>query len=77
MSRPTQSSDDAALWDAEDVARYFKASRSWAYQQAEAGNIPSLRIGGLRRFEPEAVKAYARGGKLPPSKVVPIRGDGR
>lgn len=77
MSAPPGGADDDALWDATDVARYFKASRSWAYQQAEAGNIPSLRIGGLLRFEPEAVKAYARGGKLPPAKVVPIRGDGR
>jgi len=49
------------LWDARDVARYLKASRSWVYQRAEAGLLPSLRMGGLLRFEPEAVRAWARG----------------
>jgi len=49
------------LWDARDVARYLKASRSWVYQKAEAGLLPSLRIGGLLRFEPEAVRAWSRG----------------
>jgi hypothetical protein len=24
------------LWDARDVARYLKASRSWVYQKAES-----------------------------------------
>ncbi len=50
-----------SLWDATDVARYLKASRSWVYQRAETGILPCLRIGGLLRFDPEAVKAYARG----------------
>jgi len=49
------------LWDARDVARYLKTSRSWVYQKAEAGLMPSLRIGGLLRFEPDAVRAWARG----------------
>jgi|HubBroStandDraft_1064217.scaffolds.fasta_scaffold27517_3 excisionase family DNA binding protein len=48
------------LWDANDVARYLKSSRSWVYHRAEAGELPCLRIGGLLRFEPEAVRAYAR-----------------
>lgn len=77
VSAPTASTDDEGLWDAMDVARYVKASRSWVYKQSEAGLIPSLRIGGLLRFEPDAVKAFVRRGKSPPSKVVPIRGDGR
>ena len=58
------------LWDARDVAGYFKASRSWVYQQAEAGLLPSLRIGGLLRFNPEAVRAWAQG---KPAPVVPLR----
>ena len=57
-------------WTAEDVARYFKASRSWVYQQAEAGLLPSLRIGGLLRFNPEAVRAWAQG---KPATVLPLR----
>ena len=49
------------LWDVRDVAAYYKASRSWVYQQAESGMLPCLRIGGLLRFDPFAVRAFARG----------------
>jgi excisionase family DNA binding protein len=49
------------LWDANDVARYLKASRSWVYQKAEAGILPCLHIGGLLRFDPEVVRAFSRG----------------
>lgn len=60
----TTSSDDT-LWDANDVARYLKASRSWVYQRAEAGLIPYFRIGGLLRFDPPTIRAWARGDPLP------------
>jgi hypothetical protein len=56
----TPTSSDERLWDARDVAQYFRASRSWVYQQAEAGVLPCLRIRGLLRFEPETVRAFAR-----------------
>jgi hypothetical protein len=49
------------LWDARDVARFLNASRNWVYLQAEIGKIPSIRIGGLLRFDPEKIKAIARG----------------
>lgn len=63
---------DGTLWDASDVATYLKASRSWVYQRAEAGQLPCLRIGGLLRFEPAAVRAYARGEQPAPARVVPL-----
>lgn len=50
-----------ALWDARDVAAFFKASRNWVYQQAELGKIPCVRIGGLLRFDPEKIKAMGNG----------------
>ncbi len=50
-----------ALWDARDVARYLKVSRSWVYQKAEAGLLPYLKVGGLVRFVPERIRAYALG----------------
>ena len=50
-----------ALWDARDVARYLKVSRSWVYQKAEAGLIPYLKVGGLVRFVPERIRAFAFG----------------
>jgi len=31
-------------WDAQDVARYLKVSRSWVYHRAESGELPSLKI---------------------------------
>jgi excisionase family DNA binding protein len=51
---------DRGLWDARDVASYLKASRSWVYHQAEAGQLPCLKIGGLLRFDPEVIKRLVR-----------------
>ena len=62
-----------SLWDANDVAQYLKASRSWVYHQAEAGKIPHLRIGALLRFDPEAVKAFAHGQAERGGKVLSMR----
>ena len=56
-----------ALWDARDVATFFKASRNWVYQQAELGKIPCVRIGGLLRFDPEKIKALGNGELVPMS----------
>jgi Helix-turn-helix domain len=54
-----------ALWDANDVARYLKVSRSWVYHRAETGLLACTRIGGLLRFDPLNVRALARGGGDP------------
>jgi predicted DNA-binding transcriptional regulator AlpA len=53
--------DDDQLWDANDVARYLKVSRSWVYHRAEAGLLPLRRVGGLLRFVPAAIRAFAAG----------------
>jgi excisionase family DNA binding protein len=64
--RPTRRPPRAAstlgdeLWDANDVARYLKVSRSWVYHRAEAGQLPHLRVGGLLRFDADVVRAFAR-----------------
>jgi hypothetical protein len=39
----------------------LKVSRSWVYQQSEAGILPYLRIGSLLRFEPDVIRRFARG----------------
>jgi hypothetical protein len=57
------------LWDASDVARFLKVSRSWVYYRAGVGVLPSLRVGGLLRFDPPTVRAFARG-EIQPSKVL-------
>jgi excisionase family DNA binding protein len=59
----------ASLWDAQDVARYLKVSRSWVYQRAEAGVLPCVRVGGLLRFRPDSVRAIANEG-APREKTV-------
>ena len=61
--------DHAGLWDANDVARYLRVSRSWVYHRAEAGTLPCVRIGSLLRFDPEVIKNLARGAK--PVDAVP------
>jgi excisionase family DNA binding protein len=63
----------SSLWDANDVAAYLKVSRSWVYQRAEAGLLPVLRLGGLLRFEPDEVRAFARGDSRPPRLIPPRR----
>src|SRR6476660_4555330 len=71
MITGAKSSNDR--WDANDVARYIKASRSWVYHQAEAGKLPHLRIGALLRFDPPTVKSFARGEAAPGAKVLTMR----
>ena len=73
---PATSEDGAStvtLWDAQDVARFLKVSRSWVYHRAEAGDLPCLRIGGMLRFDPHAVHAFAQGAPLRGGRVVPFR----
>jgi len=75
MTNAKDAIDDARdeLWDANGVARYLRVSRSWVYQKTEEGRLPCLRVGGLIRFDPAAVRAFARGDTRP-AKVVPLRG---
>jgi excisionase family DNA binding protein len=73
MTKPSEDTVEITdeLWDANDVARYLKVSRSWVYYRAEAGLLPCLRVGGLVRFEPATVRAFARG-EVSPSRVLPF-----
>jgi excisionase family DNA binding protein len=59
-----------SLWDAKDVAAYLKASTKWVYLHASKGTLPCLHVGGLRRFEPEAIRAWMRGKR--DNAVVPL-----
>jgi excisionase family DNA binding protein len=69
----TDAETSSELWDANDVARYLKASRSWVYHQAEAGKLPHLRIGALLRFNPARVKAFAHGEAERGGRVLSMR----
>lgn len=65
------SSQEATLWDANDVARFLKTSRSWVYQRAQAGQLPCLKVGGLLRFDPEAIRSFIKGQGAIGRRVVP------
>lgn len=59
------------LWTVRDVMTYLRMSRSWVYARAEDGTLPSVRIGGSLRFEPQAIQLFARG-EQPASNVVSL-----
>ena len=52
MERPN---DFWELWSWREVARALKVSRSWVYAKAESGELPSMRICGALRFDPQAI----------------------
>jgi excisionase family DNA binding protein len=60
------------LWTAEDVAAYLRVSLSMVYKLRRQGSLRSAAIGKLFRFDPEDVRAYARGEMLRPRRT-PLR----
>ena len=62
-------SDDSRLWDANDVARFVGASRSWVYHQAEAGHLPCIRLLGFLRFDPRVVRAFVLAAASAPARL--------
>lgn len=69
MNAPTLQPFES-LWDAQDVARFLKVSRSWVYQATEAGKVPHRRVGALLRFDPEEIRAWVRGQTVQPASLV-------
>lgn len=61
-----------SLWTVEDLMVFAKVSRSWVYQRASSGALPSLKIGGLLRFDPRAVKSYLLSGTTAGRTVIPL-----
>jgi predicted DNA-binding transcriptional regulator AlpA len=68
-SPTTSTVDDSRLWDANDVARFIGASRSWVYHQAEAGRLPCIRLLGFLRFDPQAVRAFVQAAASAPARL--------
>ncbi len=64
------------LWKVPDVVEYLGVSASWVYLHVSLGDLPYLRVGGLLRFEPDAVRGYARGDRARQGAVIPLRPDG-
>jgi predicted DNA-binding transcriptional regulator AlpA len=55
------------LWKVQDVADYLAMSTSWVYKQAEAGMLPTRRLGASLRFAQVEIEAYAKGLWKPPN----------
>ncbi len=48
------------LWTVKDVASYLRVSPSLIYMRAASGELPSKKVFGSLRFDPEEIKAYVR-----------------
>lgn len=46
------------LMDARQVAAFLGVSRQQVYVMAERGELPSYKVGALRRFSPEALRVW-------------------
>ncbi len=46
------------LLDPREVAAAWNVPVSWVYQKAEAGVLPSVKLGKYRRFDPVAVREW-------------------
>jgi len=52
---------DQGLWNAHQAAAFLGVSRSAVFHWAAAGTIPCVRVGHSLRFDPDALRAWARG----------------
>jgi excisionase family DNA binding protein len=69
--------DQEMLWDANQAAEFMNVSRSWVYQRTEAGLLPHVRLGGLVRFEPAAIRKFLRHDRLSATHVIERLAKGR
>jgi excisionase family DNA binding protein len=47
------------LWTVREAAEYLRCSPSYVYKAAERDLLPTVHIGRMVRFSPEAVRAFA------------------
>jgi excisionase family DNA binding protein len=48
------------LLTAADVAKVLDVPKSWVYEQARQGRIPTVRLGRYRRFRAEAIEEWIK-----------------
>jgi excisionase family DNA binding protein len=46
------------LWTWRELAAYLNVSKSWVYEKAAAGILPSLKVCGALRFDPAAIRTW-------------------
>lgn len=61
--------NDDVLWTTPEVAAYLKVGISTVRRYVEHEGLPTVRFVGSVRFEPEAVKEWAKGDHTPEADV--------
>jgi excisionase family DNA binding protein len=60
------------LWTAGDVKGFLRCSLSMVYKLVREGKLPAIRVGTLLRFNPDQVRAFARGDLGAGAPIVPL-----
>jgi excisionase family DNA binding protein len=60
------------MMTAEDVAAFLRISLSMVYKLRREQKLQGIQVGSLWRFNPEHVRAFARGELPPPSPGAPV-----
>jgi excisionase family DNA binding protein len=60
------------LWTVRDVCAYLRKGRTWVYSEVAAERLPHLRVGHELRFDPDVIRAWARGEYPPAAAPIPI-----
>ncbi len=47
-----------SMMTARQVAKLLGVHENWVYDQAAAGELPSYKLGGTRRFDPEELRRW-------------------
>ena len=47
-----------SMMTARQVAELLGVHENWVYDQAASGELPSYKIGGTRRFDPDELRAW-------------------
>ena len=55
---PRSWTEERQLKDVAWLAKLLGVSKSWVYQQVEAGKLPVVRIGALVRFDKRAIERW-------------------
>lgn len=65
--------EDEGLWTAAQLAKHLGCSKSWVYDAAAAGHLPYVRVHGMLRFEPAAIRRWVAAGGKTQGAVLPLK----
>ncbi|SRR6266511_2737283 len=54
-----------SMMTARQVAELLGVHENWVYDQAVSGDLPSYKIGGSRRFDPDELRGWIAGNRQP------------